>query len=265
MAPGRHGTAEGRGPSPGAEARIAGAGPLVSLLPAVLLGLLAVFNALPAAPPDGGRPLRAAMRRRTGDRLRATAVATAVGRTLGWVRVALGLYLATRGVALSGLWPVVIGWFLVAVATAEGGQAQPAEPLTGVTVGDVMGRSPLTVPAALAVGAVLASPGFRFRHAAFPVVDADGHPVGLVSVNAAARVPADRRDTPVASVMVPIEEIPTPNPHDPLVDVVRDLEESPARRAVVVADGTAVGVVTSSGISRVTSWLASSAWRERDS
>ncbi|NML49247.1 CBS domain-containing protein [Streptomyces sp. R302] len=280
----------GEVPSPGAEARIAGVGPLVSLLLGVLFGLLAglfgglygaglpvealawlagvnlllaVFNALPAAPLDGGRLLRAAVWRWTGNRLCATAVATGAGRALGWALVVLGAYLTIRGVALSGLWLVVIGWFLVAVATAEVEQAKLEELLEGVTVGDVMGRAPLTVPASITVAEFLTEPDFRFHHAAFPVVDSDHRPVGLVTVNAAARVPEGRRDTPVASVMVPIEEVPTPSPEDPLVGLVHDLEESPAHRAVVVADDTVVGVVTRSDISRVTAWLASSAWRKR--
>lgn len=97
--------------TPGAELRIAGVGPLVSLVLGVLFALvaaavagltdgglvvealawlaginilLAVFNALPAAPLDGGRLLRAIVWWKTGSPLRATAVATAAGRVLGW-------------------------------------------------------------------------------------------------------------------------------------------------------------------------------------
>jgi Zn-dependent protease len=138
-------------PSPGAELRVAGVGPLVSLvlgivfaaLAAVLVALglsgltveavvwlawinvlLAVFNALPAALLDGGRLLRAFVWWRTGNRLRATSVATSAGRVLGWLLVALGLYEVLLG-ALGGLWLALIGWFLIAAATVEGGQHRP--------------------------------------------------------------------------------------------------------------------------------------------
>ncbi|MFG2335549.1 CBS domain-containing protein [Streptomyces yangpuensis] len=60
-----------------------------------------------------------------------------------------------------------------------------------------------------------------------------------------------------------LEDVPTPSPDDPLTDVLPALESSPAHRAVVVADGLVVGVVTSSDVSRVTSWLASAGWRKR--
>lgn len=278
-------------PTPAAEVRIAGVGPLVSLLLGVLFGVLAglfgalygaglvvetlawlaginllvaVFNALPAAPLDGGRLLRALVWRRTGSPLRATAVATGAGRALGWVLIGVGLYLVLTGAALSGFWLAVIGWFLIATATAEGGQAHLRELLSGVPVRRAMGPDPVTVPASLTVARFLAAPEYRYRHSAFPVVDAEQRPVGLVNVKTAAGVPETEQDSPVTSVMIPIEDIPTPHPDDPLARVLPALDSSPAHRALAVENGRVVGTVTSSDISRVISWLASSSsWRAR--
>ncbi|MEU0337818.1 site-2 protease family protein [Streptomyces bobili] len=278
-------------PTPAAEVRIAGVGPLVSLLLGVLFGflagvlaalygaglavetlawlaginiLLAVFNALPAAPLDGGRLLRALVWRKTGNPLRATAVATGAGRALGWVLIGVGLYLFLFGAVFSGLWLVVLGWFLIAMATAEGGQAKLRELLSGVPVRQAMGHAPVTVPASLTVAQFLATPEYRYRHSAFPVVDAEQRPIGLVAVKTAVEVPDAHRSAPVTSVMIPIEDIPTPHPDDPLVRVLPALDTSPAHRALAVEDGRVVGVLTSSDISRVTTWLASSSsWRHR--
>lgn len=105
---------EGHPPSPGAEARIAGAGPLASLglalgFGVVALGIalvpasdltalafasaawlsfvnliLAVFNLLPGAPLDGGRIARAVLWRLGRDKLRATRLATGLGQLLGY-------------------------------------------------------------------------------------------------------------------------------------------------------------------------------------
>ncbi|MBT3150552.1 site-2 protease family protein [Streptomyces sp. CHD11] len=277
-------------PTPGAEVRIAGVGPLVSLSLGVLFGvlaglfgalygaglavetltwlaginlLLAVFNALPAAPLDGGRLLRALVWQKTGNPLRATAVATGAGRALGWVLIGVGLYLVLFGSLFSGFWLVVVGWFLIAMASAEGSRAKLRELLSGVPVRQAMGSDPVTVPASLTVARFLTAPEYRYRHSAFPVVDAEHHPVGLVNVKTAAGVPEVERDSPVTSVMIPIENIPTPHPDDPLVGVLPALDSSPAHRALAVENGRVAGTVTSSDISRITSWLASSSWRSR--
>ncbi|MEG3630476.1 site-2 protease family protein [Streptomyces poriticola] len=278
--------------TPGAELRIAGVGPLVSLVlgalffgVAVLLAavtedgllvqalawlaginiLLAVFNALPAAPLDGGRLLRAVVWWRTGSPLRATTVATTAGRFLGWALVGVGLYLLLVGSALGGIWLVIVGWFIIAVATMEGGQARLRELLGGIPVRDAMTPDPVTVLATTTVGEFLADQRYRYRHSAFPVVDDSGIAVGLVTLKGADAVPEqERAATPVTRVMVPAADLPTPRPDDPLARLVPDLEAGPTHRALVLDQGHLTGIVTSSDISRVTSWLSStSSWRRR--
>ena len=134
---------------PGAAARIALAGPAVSvgigvaalvagfvagaagvsaLIAAGLtwLGLvnisLAVFNMLPALPLDGGRALQAAMWKRSGDKDRATVSAASIGRYIGWAIVAFGAWQFFTGG--SGLWTMVIGWFILSSAKAESMRAK---------------------------------------------------------------------------------------------------------------------------------------------
>ncbi|MBN0042796.1 site-2 protease family protein [Streptomyces actuosus] len=281
----------GEAPTPAVETRIAAVGPLVSLLLGGLFAalaavldtrapgalavdalaslaglnvLLAVFNALPAAPLDGGRLLRALVWRRTGSPLRGTAAAIRAGRALGWVLIGAGLLLFVVGAFFSGFWLAVVGWFLVAMAGAEAGPARTRRLLSGVPVRQAMTPDPVTVPASLTVARFLAAPEFRHRHSAFPVVDEELRPVGLVRTATAADAPSTRRDLPVTSVMIPIDEIPTPHPDDPLTGLPAALDGSPAHRALVVEDGRLAGMVTPSDISRVSSWLASSApWRHR--
>ena len=122
--------------SPGAEFRVAVAGPLVTLaLMALALGaailiagadsfwdaaslsasadaspaevvisllvsmnlMLLVFNLVPAFPLDGGRIARAAAWRLTGDRYRATRFAARIGVGFGWGLIGLGLLLFATG------------------------------------------------------------------------------------------------------------------------------------------------------------------------
>ncbi|MFJ9680519.1 site-2 protease family protein [Streptomyces sp. NPDC101194] len=275
--------------SPGAELRIAGVGPLVSLLtgglfvlgtwllallsaPGLLIEvvawlaginlLLAVFNALPAAPLDGGRLLRAFLWWRTGDRLRATAGATMAGRVLGWLLVALGLVVFMRGGGFSGLWMALIGWFLIAAATAEGRQAHLRGVLAGVPVRDAMTRDPLTVPAVLTIADLLADPRYRYRHSAFPVSGVDGAPVGLVTLDGARRVTTEKSGTvTVGEVMVPLSQTAIAGPEDSLADLLPRMEPGAEHRVLVMDEGRLVGILSLSDVSRTLTWLMNPAPR----
>jgi Zn-dependent protease len=275
--------------SPAAELRTAGVGPLVSLVlgglfvlgawllamvsaPELLvevvawLGginlLLAVFNSLPAAPLDGGRLLRAFLWWRTGDRLRATAGATMAGRVLGWLLIGLGLVAFMRGGGLGGLWLALIGWFLIAAATAEGRQAQLRGVLAGVPVRDAMTRDPLTVPAALTVADLLADPLYRYRHSAFPVTGADGAPVGLVTLDGARQVPPENSGAvTVGEVMVPLSRTTVAGTDDSLADLLPRMEPGAEHRVLVMDKGRLVGILSLSDISRTVTWLMNAAPR----
>ncbi|MGV4983202.1 site-2 protease family protein [Streptomyces sp. NRAIS4] len=272
-------------PTPAAELRIAGIGPLVSLALGVVFGLLtilcdrvrgpgllvealgwlaginvllAVFNALPAAPLDGGRLLRALVWRRTGSRLRATEVATTAGRGLGWLLIAAGVYLVFAGAAADGAWLMLIGWFMAAMATAEGGQAKMRELLGSVPVRRAMTPDPTTVPAATTIQEFLSGPSWVYRHSAFPVTDPAGLPLGLISVGKAGEVTLDERErTTVTNVMVPLDALPTARPDDRLIDLLPAVQAAAAHRALVLSGERLVGILTQSDISRVTNWLTS--------
>ncbi|WBB79767.1 site-2 protease family protein [Micromonospora sp. WMMD882] len=273
------GVAELRGdaPDPGAELRIAGVGPLVSLLVAVAFGgvalalalggvtglavgaftwlaginlLLAVFNVLPAAPLDGGRLLRAAVWKATGDRARASVVAARAGWILGTALIALGLWRFLLGAGIGGLWLVLIGWFLIGAATMEERQARVGSALRGVRVADVMTPRPQTASAEMTVGDFVDHYLFAYRHSALPLTE-DDRPVGLVTLDRVRRLPADRRaGTTLAEVACRADQLVLARPEEQLTDLLPRLSDCADGRALVVTDGRLVGIVSPSDISR---------------
>jgi Zn-dependent protease len=273
------GVAELRGEAdtPGAELRIAGVGPLVSLVIGVVFGgiatllamagldnlavgtfgwlgginvALAVFNVLPAAPLDGGRLLRAALWKWRGDRTWAAVVAARAGRALGWVLIALGLVQFLLGTAVGGLWLALIGWFLLGAAGAEERQAELGEALAGVRVADVMSTNPQTVPADIRVAEFIDRYLFGYRHTVFPLAD-DGRPVGLVSLDRVRQVPPEQRaNTGLREVACGPGDLTISNPDEPLTELLPRLNQCADGRALVVTDGRLVGIVSPSDVSR---------------
>ncbi|WP_405878014.1 site-2 protease family protein [Streptomyces sp. NBC_01136] len=272
-------------PTPAAELRIAGVGPLTSLLAGgVLAGvaagldalhasglvveafawlaainvLLAVFNALPAAPLDGGRLLRAYLWHRTGDRARATRGASAAGRALGWFMVVTGFVAVLYGRDLSGLWAALIGWFLIGAATAEARQAEMRSLLGGVPVSRVMTPDPVTVPATANLADFLAEGPFgQYRHSAFPVLAADGSVTGVITLRRVdATPPRARASTMVHEVMRPLGDIVTAAPEELVLDLLPRLQASPVRRALILDEGRLVGILTIADITRALTWPA---------
>jgi Zn-dependent protease len=209
-------------------------------------GLLAVFNMLPGAPLDGGRVLRAWLWRRTGDRRRAELSSTRAGRVTGFVLIAAGgLQTMLTGDLLGGIWLMLIGWFLMASATAEAGAVETEDALREVTVGAVMDPRVTPLPSYQAAD-VAARRAVEADVDFCPVHDFDGRLVGVVDINdlvRAARLPDPPRVSAVTRALAP--ELTT-TPGESLADALH----RSGRRLPLVAldDGTVVGLVTATAV-----------------
>jgi Zn-dependent protease/CBS domain-containing protein len=267
---------QGEIPDPAAEVRIAGVGPLTSLVLgvafavlAVLLHasgvqgvvvaalawlgginvLLAVFNVIPAAPLDGGRLLRAVLWRITHDRLKASEWSARSGQFFGWALVVVSGYLILVRREYNWLWFTLLGWFLITAATSEGQQAMLQTRLRAVPVRQVMTPNPETVPASVTVAWFLNDFLPFHRHSAFPVV-ADGQTAGLVTLRRVHQVPAeDRSRITLGEVACPLSDVAHATPDEPVADVLPSLNGCSEGRALVFDDGRLVGIVSPSDIS----------------
>jgi Zn-dependent protease/CBS domain-containing protein len=280
----------GEAPSPAAEARIAGAGPLASLLlGGIFFGLaalvavshpartsllavvysalaylvvtnvaLAVFNVIPAAPLDGGRLLCAVIWWRTHDRVKATVRADQAGQVFGTICVAGALYLFFITRDPSWVWIALVGWFLAGAATTEAQQAMLAGRLRGVRASQVMTPHPVTVPGSMTVSEFLADYFYRARHQAFPVtMDGQDTVTGLVTLERIKRVPPHQRDhTRLADIARPLTDVARAAPGDSVADMLPHLTECADRRALVFSNGHLTGIITPSDITRMVNRLS---------
>lgn len=213
--------------------------------------LLAVFNLLPAAPLDGGGILRAYLWRRHGDRDRASASATNAGQVLGYCLIALGVVAFLVGDPVGGLWTVLIGWFILAVARAEQVDSATHRYLHGVTVGDVMSRDVQTIDAELSVEEFVPRYLLHGRHSAYPVVGPRGEVEGLVTLGCLRGVPpAQRSATRVGDVAVALSALATCGPDDSLVDLLPRVTRESGQRALVFDQGHLVGIITPADVTR---------------
>jgi len=213
--------------------------------------MLAVFNLLPAAPLDGGRVLRAIVWRRTGDPVRAAVIAARSGQVLGYVLIGVGLLEFLAGSLVGGAWTAFIGWFLLTAARQEETQVRTQQSLAGATVEAVMTPHPHTAPGWVTTEEFIQRYLLNDRHSAYPVESPDGSVTGLITLAQLRNLePDERATTPVHDVAMPLNQVPTASPHEPLTALMQRLTPE-CSRALVMENGRLVGIITASDITRL--------------
>lgn len=258
-------------PTPTSEFLVAAAGPLTSYLlsavfwlmqlilphsvPGVIIAylaginaVLATFNLIPGFPLDGGRILRAILWRRLGSLERATRIAARAGQIVAFAFMGLGVVsLVTRSVT-SGLWLILIGWFLDMGAQGSYQQAVLQEALEGMRVADIMSRDLHSIDPNITVDQAVTEHFLRYKHGGFPVVWGDRF-LGLVTLHDVHSIPEERRAaTTVRTIMTPADQLQTVRPTTSAYEAFTRLVENGVGRLPVVDDGQLVGMITRSDL-----------------
>lgn len=216
--------------TPGAEFRIAVAGPAASFVFAVLafgvyqvalmggyrtsaailffIGagnlLLAVFNLFPGYPLDGGRVLRALLWHRRGNINEATRISGLCGIFIAVALIIMGIYMAVspkwQG-TLSGLWSVLVGLFLF---DAAAGVVRHARNMKQATVADAM-SAPIAIEPDVLISHFVDTILPLYPRVSFPV--AKNHQLhGMLALEDLKALPRERwRQTRARDVMRPID------------------------------------------------------------
>lgn len=214
--------------SPGAEFRIAVAGPAASFIfgliafgGMVLTGLLqfnpgiaffffigagnlllAVFNLFPGYPLDGGRVLRAIIWKRSGNIRDATRISGFCGQLMSLVLIAFGIYMALAPsfrAYFMGLWSVLVGVFLLDAATSVVKSVR--EP---VTAGDAMSL-PVVIEPDLTISRFVDEILPLHRYPSFPVAEGKSL-LGILTLEDLKKLPREQwRNRRVRDAMRPVD------------------------------------------------------------
>ncbi len=268
-------------PSPRAEFLIAVAGPAASLgigliaallswtlwdvvPPVAALGLwlasmnipLAIFNLVPAYPLDGGRVLRAVLWFAGRDLRWGSTVAARVGQVAAAGLLFSGVWILFdgSGEALSGLWLIMIAWFMYAGAANSQYATIFQESLRQLTVASVMDRDFGRIQAGVSVQAFAETHLRDKDKPAGPhgyAVYRDEYLIGLLSLQQLGRIPAHSwAQTSIERAMLPIETAPAMEPGAPALGALHLILEEGVEQIAVMAEGRLLGLVTRTELAR---------------
>ncbi len=200
---------------------------------------LAVFNLIPAFPMDGGRVLRALLAMRI-DYRRATEIAVGVGQAMAFL-------LGFAGFMLGNFFLILIAVFVWFGASQEGQAVAVRSVLGRARVGEAMIRAPRTLaptdPLTRAAELTL-----NTSQSDFPVVDENGHVVGLLTSEDVIRSLHQQPGATIGQVMR--TDFPVIPPELPLVEAQGRFMEGQVRALPVVGtDHQLVGLLTVSDVS----------------
>ncbi|MHC0062704.1 site-2 protease family protein [Nostoc sp. UIC 10890] len=219
--------------------------------------ILAIFNMLPGFPLDGGRVFRSLIWKYTGNQKKATKIASTSGKWLAYLLIALGFWELFGSALLSGLWLILIGWFLYNAAEAGYEELLIRTSLEGVKAQEIMTPHPETVNADLTLQDLVDKYFLSRRYQSFPVTE-DSHPIGIITLNQVKDIPREEWIyRTVRDAMIPTDTGVTARPEEQMSQVLEKMQESGVRRVLVTQNGSLKGIITANDVAH---WLR----RQRD-
>jgi len=260
--------------SPSTEFKITAAGPLTSLLIALVTGglyylflprgqiisesiffvarlnlIMAVFNLIPAFPLDGGRLFRSIVWYFGKNMLKATRVAVSLGSILSFIAMGLGFMMIFFQGDLWGLWLIFIGWMIYQAGQSSYSQLVFKETFAGMKVSSLMSTNLQTISPDATLDE-LAEYFLHYKYGAFPVVyGSTTH--GLVSLQNMKEIPRENwAETRVARILTPLKETLVLGPDTDAAEVMMKMASQNTGRALIMKNGDLVGLLSRTDMMR---------------
>jgi Zn-dependent protease len=177
--------------------------------------ILGIFNLVPAFPMDGGRILRSLLFSRNKNYDKSTRIAVRIGVIMSYVFFGFGILTIITGSFVSGIWIILIGWFLQNGAQSYLYQYDIMKILSKIRLEELMKTNIISVPEDIPVNVILRNYFNIYMKSSFPVTKLNYEIVGIVTLKSCLNVPEPERDTTlVKNIMSPKSKIKLLNIND---------------------------------------------------
>lgn len=210
---------------------------------AMINGLLAVFNLVPAFPLDGGRILRSVLWGWKGNLRWATRISSSIGSWFGIFLIIMGFIRILGGNFVGGMWLGLIGLFIQSAAKMSYQQLITRRALEGEPLKRFMKTDPVTVLDSTTVEQLVEDYIYRYHFKLFPVVNSNKL-LGCITTKQVKEIP--REDWNRKTVGEVADQCSAENTIEPDADAIQALSamrRNNASRLMVVENDRLVGII----------------------
>ena len=173
--------------------------------------ILGGFNLIPAFPMDGGRILRAALLRWKKDFDQATRISVKAGIVMSYGFMGMGFLIMFSGSFVSGMWLLLIGWFLNSGAQSYLSEHELMRVLSTIPLSAIMNTRTITVEKHLTIDSLIENYFNVYSKDSFPVVSSDPNTrrlLGMVTFKDASIIhDTERSQTKLNEIMIPKKDL----------------------------------------------------------
>jgi len=211
---------------------------------AMINGILAGFNLVPAFPLDGGRVLRSILWGIKKNLNWATKISSQIGWGFGILLIVLGFFNVLRGDFIGGMWWFLIGMFLQTAAKASYQRLVTKDVLEGEPITRFMKTHPVTVSPSISIEELVNNYVYEYHFKMFPVVTDGNRLKGCITTKQIKKIP--REQWPQQTIGEILEECSPENTVQTNVraaDALAQMGRSGNSRLMVVEGDTLVGII----------------------
>ena len=174
----------------------------------------------------------------------ATKIASNIGRAIGFLFIAGGIFWVFYGNLFNGIWLALIGWFLESAAAGSLRQTLLQDMLKGHAASEIMSTDCQMVSPDLTIEKLVNDNIMASGRRCFPVTSMGGKAEGMITLKDVQKVPREQWNVKqVKDAMTPIEKLRAVTPNEDLNTIMQTLSQNDINQVPVVDDDKVVGIV----------------------